>query len=153
MRNLPILLLTLAVAITAAACGDSGRSDRGAASEAIGGSSTQPGGAQSNSATYPTSTTFGSACQAAADAASTCSEAYMTAMEMERPALPEIPPSCTDDASTDAMYDCIAAAYDAGDCASLNGMSAAAIAAGDCGPPADDDDAGDDAADDDAADE
>lgn len=46
--------------------------------------------------------------------------------------LPEIPPPCTDAANTDAMYDCIAAAYGAGDCATIEGMSAAATAAAAC---------------------
>lgn len=140
MRNLPILLLTLAVAMTAAACdgsgdGDRGDGDRGATSEAIGGSSTQPGGAQSNPVTYPSSTTFGSACQAATDAATACGEAYMTAMDMEMPEAAEgaeEAPACVDSDATNAMYDCMAAAYRAGDCTTAEGMSAAGTAAAAC---------------------
>ena len=96
----------------------------------------------------------GSACQAAADSAGACGEAYMAAMDMEAPATEggEEAPACVDDASTDAMYDCMAAAYDAGDCTTAEGMAAAAAKAADCASAdAGDDAAGDDAAGDDAA--
>ena len=93
----------------------------------------------------------GSACQAAADSAGACGEAYMAAMDMEVPeATGDAAPECVDDASTDAMYDCMAAAYDAGDCSTAEGMGAAAVAAAACATA----DAGDDtAADDTAADD
>ena len=140
MRNLPILLLTLAVATTAAACdgggdGDRGDGDRGATSEAIGGSSTQPGGAQSNPATYPSSTTFGSACQAAADAVAACGATYAATLDTaaEETTGDEVAAAeCVDDASTDDWYNCMADAYDAGDCGTMDGMLAAATAAAAC---------------------
>ena len=77
----------------------------------------------------------GSACQAAADSAGACGEAYMTAMDMEMPEAAEgaeEAPACVDSDATDAMYDCMAAAYDAGDCTTAEGMAAAATTAATC---------------------
>jgi hypothetical protein len=76
-----------------------------------------------------------SACQRAAEAAGVCGEAYMTAMDVEMTEAAEgaeEAPTCVDDVSTDAMYDCIATAYDAGDCTTAEGMATAATAASAC---------------------
>ena len=77
----------------------------------------------------------GSACQAAADSAGACGEAYMTANDIEMPEAAEgaeEAAACVDNEATDAMYDCMAAAYDGADCSTMDGMMAAGTLAAAC---------------------
>jgi hypothetical protein len=81
------------------------------------------------------STTFGSACQAAADAMAACGATYAATLDTatEETTGDEVAAAeCVDDASTDDWYNCMADAYDAGDCGTMDGMVAAGTAAAAC---------------------
>jgi hypothetical protein len=77
----------------------------------------------------------GSACQAAADSMAACGATYAATLDTaaEETTGDEVAAAeCVDDASTDDWYNCMADAYDAGDCGTMDGMVAAGTAAAAC---------------------